>query len=112
MDRERRVDWNCFNHIAIILNRTVHLNGAYSLSDQWRPSIVGGAGNGAWSFQRMPAVGPKPTCNERLKMSACWVILLKKSEYRLGPIFSAPWARFSDADAGPRHPPQTQRSEF
>ena len=27
-------------------------------------------------------------------------ILLKKSEYRLGPIFSAPWARFSDADAG------------
>jgi hypothetical protein len=40
-------------------------------------------------------------------------ILLKKSEYRLGPIFSAPWARFSDADAGgPRHPPQTQRSEF
>ena len=29
-----------------------------------------------------------------------WPILLKKSEYRLGPIFSAPWARFSDADAG------------
>ena len=27
-------------------------------------------------------------------------ILLKKSEYRLGPIFSAPWVRFSDADAG------------
>ena len=27
-------------------------------------------------------------------------ILLKKSEYRLGSIFSAPWARFSDADAG------------
>ena len=24
MDRERRVDWNYFNHIAIILNRTVH----------------------------------------------------------------------------------------
>ena len=24
----------------------------------------------------------------------------KKSEYRLGSIFSAPWARFSDADAG------------
>jgi hypothetical protein len=42
-----------------------------------------------------------------------WPILLKKSEYRLGPIFSAPCVRFSDADAGgPHHPPQTQRSEF
>jgi hypothetical protein len=30
----------------------------------------------------------------------CALILLKKSEYRLGPIFSALWARFSDADAG------------
>ena len=27
-------------------------------------------------------------------------ILLKKSEYRLGPIFSAPWVRFSNADVG------------
>ena len=25
--------------------------------------------------------------------------MLKKSEYQLGPIFSAPWVRFSDADA-------------
>jgi hypothetical protein len=31
---------------------------------------------------------------------ANWPILLKKSEYRLGPIFSASWARSSDADAG------------
>jgi hypothetical protein len=35
-----------------------------------------------------------------LRNVAYWPILLKKSEYRLGPIFSAPWARFSDADAG------------
>jgi hypothetical protein len=34
------------------------------------------------------------------RRSASPPILLKKSEYRLGPIFSAPWARFSDADAG------------
>jgi hypothetical protein len=27
-------------------------------------------------------------------------ILLKKSEYLLGPIFSAPWVRLLDADAG------------
>jgi hypothetical protein len=27
--------------------------------------------------------------------------MLKKSEYRLGPIFLAPWVRFSGADAGP-----------
>jgi Transposase domain (DUF772) len=41
------------------------------------------------------------------------LILLKKSEYRLGPIFSAPWARFFRCGrGGPRHPPQTQRSEF
>ena len=40
-------------------------------------------------------------------------ILLKKSEYRLGPIFSAPWVRFSNADGGgSHHPPQTQRNEF
>ena len=41
-------------------------------------------------------------------------ILSKKSEYRLGSIFSAPWARFSDADAGGLiiYPRQTQRSEF
>jgi hypothetical protein len=26
--------------------------------------------------------------------------MLKKSEYRLGPKFLAPWARFSDVDVG------------
>ena len=29
-----------------------------------------------------------------------WPILSKKSEYRLGPIFSAPWARFSEQTRG------------
>ena len=46
VDRERTALIDHFNHIAIILNRTVHLNGVYSLPDRWRPSIVGGAGNG------------------------------------------------------------------
>jgi hypothetical protein len=33
-------------------------------------------------------------------MSRYGPILLKKSDYRLGPIFSTPWVRFSNADAG------------
>jgi len=34
-----------------------------------------------------------------------WPILLKKSKYRPGPIFSAPWVRFSIAGTGPHRPP-------
>ena len=46
----------------------------------------------------------KRCCSEHIVAAThevcSWPILLKKSEYRLVPIFSAPWARFSDADAG------------
>ena len=38
---------------------------------------------------------------------------LKEPEYRLGPnLFSAAGAVFRCGRGGPRHPPQTQRSEF
>jgi hypothetical protein len=53
-----------FNHIAIILKRTVHLNGAYSLPDRWRPSIVQGGGK-----RRVVT----------LTNACCWPIVLKKS---------------------------------
>jgi hypothetical protein len=41
-----------------------------------------------------------PTDIPKLRQVRLGSMLLKKSEYRLGLIFSAPWARFSDADAG------------
>jgi hypothetical protein len=42
-------------------------------------------------------------------MSAHGPILLKKSEYRPDPIFSAPWVRFSNADAGASSSPSDSR---
>jgi hypothetical protein len=48
----------------------------------------------------MSAITPNADICLRCNIRRKGPILLKKSDYRLSPIFPASWVRFSDADAG------------
>ena len=76
-----------------------------------RISIAMGGSIGRWGI-RPPQLAASFFSNQACNV-AYWPILLKKSEYRLGQIFSAPWVRFSNADVEALViSPQTQRSEL